>query len=165
MWTILSSLPIYWKIAGIAVIGIAFSATFGLGFWKGHSSGYESAENKYRAEIAELQADYNARALEAQKRYTEELELKSRKALEASYDYNQEKQAHAETSEYLRGRIDAYIARENESKKQAASGDKKSSVIFRTGISAESVGMLNEAIGASPGNRTTKAANSAGTPH
>lgn len=110
MGAILSLIPIPWRIVGVAAIGIIFASTFGFGFWKGHSSGYESAENKYRAEIAEMVSDYNQRALEASERFRKELEEKTQAAFDASEQLKKEKQEHADTLANMPERI-VYVTR------------------------------------------------------
>ncbi len=107
MTALLSMIPIPWRVAGLAIVGIVFAATFGLGFWKGHSSGYESAANKYRAQIAELQADYNKRAAEAAQRFQAELEQKTQAAMSASEQYHKEREAHESSRIALQQRIDS----------------------------------------------------------
>ncbi len=69
--------------------------------------GYEAAENKWMAKIAQLQAEYNARAAAAAQRFNEELKKKTSEAMAASDRFHQEKQEHEDTRASLTKRIDA----------------------------------------------------------
>ncbi len=108
MWTsLLSILPWPWRIA-ICAGAVLFVGLIGAySGWKGYGMGYEAAENKWMAKIAQLQAEYNARAAAAAQRFNEELKKKTSEAMAASDRFHQEKQEHEDTRASLTKRIDA----------------------------------------------------------
>lgn len=148
MGSILSLIPIPWRIVGGVIISLVFGATYGLGFWKGYGLGYDSAENKFRSQIAELQAEYNSRAAKAAQDFQAELVKKTEQALEAGAQFHMEKEAHANIENNLQARIDAYLAGEQKDIKDQGKGKNVNHFSVRRIYSPEFVRLYNEAIGA-----------------
>lgn len=134
------------KRAALGMLAILLlSGAFGAGFFRGHSMGFASAENKGRAALAEFREATTAAQNAALQETNNRLRQETEKALKAGADYAQEKERHENTRKTLEKRI-------------ASLGGRGT-----VRLDPEIVRLLNEAIGAACADGEGKDSDPAGT--
>lgn len=93
------------RVAIVAVALLFFGGSYGIGYWKGRNAGYESADNKGKAAIAELQAEHERAYAEEVDRLQEKLRKQTATALDAANTLAKERKKNAATQNDLRRRI------------------------------------------------------------